>query len=79
LSTGEIGSNLVLSFNDTVSKSYQKPKNPMARFETGPMNTKTNGFRPFENKTKQKTKNLKPNKKPALSAGFFVMYTGLNF
>jgi hypothetical protein len=52
----KIGRNLVLSFNDTVSKSYQKPKNPMARFETGPMKRKNNGFRPFENKTKQKQK-----------------------
>ncbi len=28
----------------------------MARFETGPMKRKNNGFRPFENKTKQKQK-----------------------
>jgi hypothetical protein len=63
LSTGEIGSNLVLSFNDTVSKSYQKPKNPMARFETGPMNTKPTASDLL--KTKQsKNKNLKPNKNP---------------
>jgi len=31
-------------------------QNPMARFETGPMKRKTNGFRPFENKTNQKQK-----------------------